>query len=100
MGTKVAGLTVGAIPGLTTAQISGMTTTMTNALLTILGSGTSTGVPVPGCTCSVCTSGKERNQRTRTSAYVSIGGKHLIIDTSSDFRAQFPDFTKTLLGQN
>jgi len=57
--------------------------------LKILGCGTSTGVPIPGCRCDICTSGKEKNNRTRTSALITTPeGKNLLIDTSSDFRYQ------------
>lgn len=54
----------------------------------ILGSGTSTGVPVLGCDCEVCVSQNPRNQRTRVSCIVETAGKRLIIDTSPDLRAQ------------
>lgn len=58
--------------------------------LTILGSGTSTGVPLPGCSCIVCRSEDPRNKRTRTSAFVeSSAGTKIVIDTSTDFRQQF-----------
>ena len=55
----------------------------------ILGCGTSTGVPVPTCRCSVCRSGHERNRRLRCSALIAAeNGAHLLIDTSSDLRQQ------------
>jgi phosphoribosyl 1,2-cyclic phosphate phosphodiesterase len=55
----------------------------------ILGCGTSTGVPVPSCQCTVCNSSQERNQRLRSSVIVSDGnGIHLLIDTATDFRQQ------------
>lgn len=57
--------------------------------LTILGCGTSTGVPVAGCRCEVCTSPDPKNHRTRTSALVVTDqGAHILIDTSPDFRTQ------------
>lgn len=54
----------------------------------ILGSGTSTGVPVIGCTCEVCRSADPRNQRTRSSIFVLHEGNGILVDTATDFRAQ------------
>ena len=56
--------------------------------ITVLGCGTSTGVPVLGCRCAVCTSVDPRNRRTRSSAVVHVDGKNILIDTSTDLRAQ------------
>ena len=56
--------------------------------ITVLGSGTSTGVPLIHCRCRVCRSTHPRNQRTRTSVWVEVGGKSLLIDVSPDFRQQ------------
>lgn len=56
--------------------------------LTILGSGTSTGVPVIGCRCAVCRSGVAENQRTRCSALLRWAGRNVLIDTATDFRQQ------------
>ncbi len=53
-----------------------------------LGTGTSQGVPVIGCSCEVCTSLDFRDKRFRTSVYVDINGKHFVIDTGPDFRQQ------------
>lgn len=59
------------------------------SILTVLGCGTSTGVPVPACDCVVCTSGRERNQRLRTSALLRLrNGKQIVIDAGPDFRQQ------------
>jgi len=56
---------------------------------TILGCGTSTGVPVPGCRCEVCRSTDPRNQRLRTSGIIqSEDGRGLLIDASADLRQQ------------
>ncbi len=54
----------------------------------ILGSATSTGVPIIGCGCPVCTSANPRNKRTRCSLFVEAGGKNILIDTSTDLRCQ------------
>ncbi|NIQ93580.1 MAG: MBL fold metallo-hydrolase [Desulfuromonadales bacterium] len=56
--------------------------------LTILGSGTSTGIPVIGCDCPVCNSKDPRDNRTRCSALVRYAGKTVLIDTATDFRQQ------------
>ncbi len=56
--------------------------------LTILGSGTSTGVPVLGCRCAVCTSTEPRNNRTRCSALFEWSGFKVLVDTATDFRQQ------------
>jgi len=56
--------------------------------LVILGCGTSTGVPLIGCHCSVCTSTDARNTRTRSSALIEAGGGHILIDTATDLRQQ------------
>jgi len=56
--------------------------------ITILGSGTSSGVPVIGCDCPVCRSTHERNKRMRCSALLSWGEFRVLIDTSTDLRQQ------------
>lgn len=56
--------------------------------LTILGSGTSHGVPMIGCSCPVCTSSDPRDQRTRCSAAFRFDGRVLLIDTSPELRLQ------------
>lgn len=53
-----------------------------------LGTGTSVGVPVIGCTCPVCTSSDPHNQRLRSSVALEVEGKWLLIDCSTDFRQQ------------
>lgn len=54
----------------------------------ILGSGTSTGVPMIGCDCLVCRSKDPRNQRTRCSALIVCDGASILIDTATDLRFQ------------
>ncbi len=54
----------------------------------LLGSGTSVGVPVLGCGCSVCLSSDPRNKRTRCSAILGLPHGNLLIDTPPDLRAQ------------
>ncbi|MEA3505021.1 MAG: MBL fold metallo-hydrolase [Bacteroidota bacterium] len=56
--------------------------------ITFLGTGTSTGVPVVGCNCDVCTSTNPKDKRFRTSAILSYKGKNIAIDCSPDFRFQ------------
>lgn len=57
-------------------------------LVVILGSGTSTGVPMIGCDCRVCRSPDPRNHRTRASLWIHVLGIHLLVDTSTDLRIQ------------
>lgn len=56
--------------------------------VTMLGSGTSTGVPVIGCECVVCTSPDPRNRRLRPSLWIELAAGHLLIDTPPDLREQ------------
>lgn len=56
--------------------------------ITILGSGTSTGVPEIGCTCEVCTSADPRDHRLRASALVETGDARILVDCGPDFRTQ------------
>jgi len=54
----------------------------------MLGSGTSTGVPVVGCTCAVCTSAGPGNRRLRPGIFLELAGGKVVVDTSPDFREQ------------
>jgi len=58
------------------------------ATLTVLGSGTSMGVPTIGCDCAVCHSTDPHDRRTRPSVLVEYGGRAVLIDTTPDFREQ------------
>lgn len=54
----------------------------------LLGTGTSQGIPVIGCTCPVCHSVDPRDRRLRTAAYLRCGETALAIDCGPDFRQQ------------
>lgn len=56
--------------------------------ITVLGSGTSSGVPTVGCGCAVCKSTDPRDSRLRPSILISHGERNIIIDTTPDFRTQ------------
>ena len=56
--------------------------------VTFLGTGTSHGVPVVGCSCAVCTSPDPRDRRLRTSVHLAVAGKSIVIDAGPDFRQQ------------
>jgi phosphoribosyl 1,2-cyclic phosphate phosphodiesterase len=56
--------------------------------ITILGSGTSTGVPLIGCDCEVCQSKDPRDKRLRTSIKIQSENRAVVIDTTPDFRYQ------------
>ena len=54
----------------------------------VLGCGTSTGVPLIGCRCPICTSDHPRNKRLRTSVWMTWDGRGILVDTSTDLRFQ------------
>lgn len=56
--------------------------------LTFLGTGTSVGVPMLGCSCESCTSTDPRDNRMRTSALIADGETRIVIDTGPEFRIQ------------
>lgn len=53
-----------------------------------LGTGTSTGVPLIGCQCVVCSSSDRRDHRFRSSVYIEVEQTKIVIDTGPDFRMQ------------
>ena len=57
-------------------------------IITFLGTGTSQGVPVIGCSCEVCQSLDFRDQRLRTSIHIAVQGQSIVVDTGPDFRMQ------------
>lgn len=60
----------------------------THGEIEFLGTGTSTGIPVIGCDCKVCTSTDSKDKRLRASVVVRIAGKNILIDCGPDFREQ------------
>ncbi len=56
--------------------------------VTFLGTGTSTGVPVPTCACDVCRSTDPRDARLRPSVLLEWDGVNVLVDTSTDLRQQ------------
>ena len=57
--------------------------------ITFLGTGTSNGIPMLACDCSICTSANPKNKRLRASVLITDdAGNNLLIDASADFRQQ------------
>lgn len=56
--------------------------------ITFLGTGTSQGIPIIGCSCEVCTSTNQQDKRLRTSILIEKNGKKIVIDCGPDFRQQ------------
>ena len=59
-----------------------------NIKITVLGSGTSAGIPTLTCDCAVCTSTDPRDNRLRPSVLIEYNGRKVLIDTTPDFRQQ------------
>lgn len=57
-------------------------------IITLLGTGTSSGVPLIGCQCEVCRSLDYRDKRLRVSVHIETHGRSFVIDTGPDFRQQ------------
>ncbi|MBN2745788.1 MAG: MBL fold metallo-hydrolase [Bacteroidales bacterium] len=57
-------------------------------ILTFLGTGTSQGVPVIGCSCPVCKSTDPKDNRLRTSVLIEAKDFNFTIDAGPDFRYQ------------
>lgn len=62
--------------------------TQTSFSITVLGSGTSSGVPMIACSCEVCVSENSKDKRLRSSMMVETKSTRIIIDTTPDFRYQ------------
>jgi phosphoribosyl 1,2-cyclic phosphate phosphodiesterase len=59
--------------------------------VTVLGCGTSSGVPLIGCRCAVCTSTEPRNKRRRCAILIEHGPIRVLVDTPPDLREQCLD---------
>src|SRR6478672_3555301 len=57
-------------------------------LISFLGTGTSTGIPMIACGCEVCTSGNAKDKRLRSSIMIASATTRIVVDTTPDFRYQ------------
>ncbi len=62
--------------------------TLKKMRIEVLGCGTSTGVPLIHCDCTVCRSRNPKNKRLRASIWIKVDGVSLLVDTSIDLRQQ------------
>jgi len=61
---------------------------MKQGTFTFLGTGGSTGIPMVGCRCPVCTSTDSKDKRMRSSGFFSFGSNRVLIDVGPEFRLQ------------
>jgi phosphoribosyl 1,2-cyclic phosphate phosphodiesterase len=74
--------------GLHAPPIGTTPTALPGLTITFLGTGTSGGVPMIGCSCEVCTSADPRDNRLRSSILIASDATRVVIDTGPDFRTQ------------
>jgi phosphoribosyl 1,2-cyclic phosphate phosphodiesterase len=61
---------------------------MKNFTVTVLGSGTSQGIPVIACDCPICVSNDPKDKRLRSAVMISYDNQNYVIDSGPDFRQQ------------